>query len=93
MPQFTPPTTPVKGDGDILLARYHADWGESVVKQNGHYVLDPYPWLGDLRVRPVNTDSYSSELVEGVDWFQGGRTYVVSSAVAAQLNADGFTTT
>jgi hypothetical protein len=32
-------------------------------------------------------------LTEGVTWFQGGRTYTVSSSTAAALTAAGYTVT
>lgn len=92
MPTFTPPVISIKQGDDILLGRYKAYWGQSVVKKNGHYVTQPYPWLGDLRPYTGHNDAYGTELVEGVDWFQGGRTYIVSPTIAAALSADGFTT-
>ena len=80
MPLFTPPTTTESSD-DILFGRYKVRVGESVVKVNGTFTLMPYPWLGDL-----------AGLTEGTDWFQGGRTYVISPEVASELTAAGFTT-
>lgn len=81
MPSFTPPTRfqPLSGT-DPLFGRYRLSVGLSVVKKAGHYMTTPYPWLGEI-----------ASLEEGRDWFQGGRTYTVTSAVAAQLTADGFT--
>ena len=81
MPTFTPPTVEEGVAGDRLFSRYTIPVGKSVVKVNGVYVTQPYPWLGDI-----------ASLTEGVDYFLGGRTYVISSAVATALNADGYTT-
>lgn len=80
MPTFTPPTQPEAMPGHPLLSRYTVEVGQSVVKFNGHFTLMPYPWIGDL-----------VGLVEGTDWFGGGRTYIISQAVADGLTADGFT--
>lgn len=80
MPTFTPPTRNERSS-DPFFGRYSIPVGQSVVKKNGHYVLESYPWLGDL-----------DGLELGVDYFLGGRTYAVDSTVAAALNADGFTT-
>ena len=80
MPLFTPPTTTQSSD-DRLFGRYKVNVGESVVKVNGTFTLMPYPWLGDI-----------ADLTEGVEWFQGGRTYVISPEVASELAAAGFTT-
>jgi hypothetical protein len=86
MATFTPPTTTVSSD-DLLFGRYTFPVGQSVLLTDGHYVTTPYPWLGEIR--PVG----GTDLVEGETWFQGGRTYTVSSAVAAALTADGYTVT
>ena len=80
MPLFTPPTTTESSD-DHFFGRYKVSVGESVVKVNGTFTLTPYPWLGDI-----------AGLTEGIDWFQGGRTYVISPEVADELTAAGFTT-
>ncbi|HET6917282.1 MAG TPA: hypothetical protein VFH56_14405 [Acidimicrobiales bacterium] len=79
MPMFTPPTILEAAD-DHFWGRYSVPVGQSVVKTNGTYKTTPYPWLGDIK-----------SLTEGVDYFLGGRTYVVSQAVADALTADGFT--
>ncbi len=79
MPTFTPPTVN-EGSSDFFFGRYSIPVGQSVVKTNGVYRTTPYPWLGDL-----------APLTDGVDYFLGGRTYVVSDAVAALLAADGYT--
>ena len=68
--------------GDRFWSRYGVPVGQSVVKVDGTYVLMPLPWQGDIQ-----------DLTEGVDYFLGGRTYVITDDTAAALNADGFTTT
>ncbi|MDP9820489.1 hypothetical protein [Nocardioides massiliensis] len=79
MPTFTPPTRG-QSSSDHFWGRFQVQAGESVVKTDGVFTLTPVPWIGDLK-----------GLTEGVEWFQGGRTYVVSDEVAQQLGADGFT--
>lgn len=79
MPTFTPPTVP-QGSSDPFFGRYSIPVGVSVVRSGGVFVRRPYPALMEI-----------AGLVEGVDWFQGGRTYTVSSATATALTADGFT--
>ena len=81
MPTFTPPVVQ-EGSDDPFFGRYLTNVGQSVVKANGHYATTPYPWLGEL-----------VDLTEGTDYFLGGRTYTVTPAVAAALQADGYTTT
>lgn len=82
MPTFSPPTQQQSvARGDRLFDRYTMPVGLSVVKVNGTFTTQPFPWLGDL-----------DGLTEGVDWFQGGRTYIVSNDVAAELTAAGYTT-
>lgn len=80
MPTFTPPTIKQAVSGDRLFSRYGTQVGQSVVKTDGTYRLTPFPWLGDL-----------VDLTEGVDYFLGGRTYDITNAIAAGLEADGFT--
>ena len=80
MPTFTTPTRN-EGSSDHFFGRYSIPVGQSVVKKNGHYATTPYPWLGDL-----------VGLTDGVDYFLGGRTYVIDDATAAALQADGYTT-
>lgn len=65
--------------GNRLLDRLKVDRALSVVKVNGHYQTQESPYLGDIQ-----------NLTEGVDWFQGGRTYTITQAVADALTADGF---
>lgn len=79
MATFTPPTTTEHSD-DFFFGRYQMTVGQSVVLTDGTYTTTPYPWLGEI-----------ADLEEGVEWFQGGRTYEVSSAVATALQADGYT--
>lgn len=79
MPTFTPPTV-LQGSSDPFFGRYSIPVGQSVVKTAGRYTTTPYPWLGDL-----------APLKEGTDYFLGGRTYIVSDAVATALEVDGFT--
>lgn len=80
MPTFTPPTV-LQGSSDPFFGRYSIPVGQSVVKVNGVYTTTPYPWLGTI-----------ADLEEGVDYFLGGRTYVISNSVATALQADGYTT-
>lgn len=82
MPVFEPPTVKQGVPGDRLFSRYGTQVGQSVVKKNGVFALDPYPWLGDL-----------TGLVDGVDYFLGGHIYDVPESLAAELEAAGFTVT
>lgn len=75
---FTPPTIPEYGE-DSFFGRFAMSVGQSIVKVNGVYTLTPYPWLGDI-----------AHLVEGIDWFQGGRTYNITATIADELEAAGF---
>ena len=81
MPTFTPPTVR-QSMGGSFWERYSIPVGQSVVKIDGTYTLLPFPWKGEL-----------DDGIEGIDWFLGGRTYVITDDVAAALEADGFTTT
>jgi hypothetical protein len=81
VPTFTPPTVP-QGSTDPFFGRYSVPVGVSVVKRAGVFERRPYPALAEI-----------AGLTEGVDWFQGGRTYVIDSATATALTADGFTVT
>lgn len=67
--------------GDRFSSRYGVPVGQSVVKVDGVFTLHPVPWLGDL-----------VDLIEGTDYFLGGRTYVITDAIATALQAAGFTT-
>lgn len=80
MPTFTPPTRSEACE-DPFWGRFSTEVGVSVLWDGATYTSVPYPWLGEL----VN-------LVEGETWFQGGRTYTITPAVAAALNAAGYTT-
>lgn len=78
MPTFTPPTVP-QGSTDPFFGRYSIPVGVSVVKRGGVFERRPYPALAEI-----------ASLEEGVEWFQGGRTYIISDAIGAALAADGF---
>lgn len=78
MPTFTPPTVP-QGSTDPFFGRYSIQVGVSVVKRAGVFTRVPYPALAEIH-----------GLTEGVEWFQGGRTYTIDSATATALTADGF---
>ena len=79
MPTFTPPTV-LQGSTDPFFGRYSVPVGQSVVKIDGAYQTLPFPWIGELTG------------AEGTDWFLGGRTYVVTDAVATALTSAGYTT-
>lgn len=79
MPLFTPPTVKQSVGGDRLFSRFGTQVGQSVVKVDGTYTLTPFPWLGDIK-----------DLEPGVDYFLGGHEYVVSEALAIELEAAGF---
>ena len=79
MPTFTPPTVQ-QSMNDRFWGRYSIPVGQSVVKVDGTYQLLPFPWKGELDGK-----------AEGVDYFLGGRTYVISPETATALAADGFT--
>ena len=81
MPLFTPPTR-LEASSDPFFGRYRISVGESVVRVNGSFTTQPYPWLGDL-----------DGLTEGVDYFLGGRTYVITDDIASALEADGYAVT
>lgn len=80
MPQFTPPVVTERSN-DFFFGRFQVQVGQSVIKQNGVYTTVPIPWMGEL-----------VGLTEGTDYFMGGRTYSVTTAVADALEADGYTT-
>jgi hypothetical protein len=69
-----------ESSSDHFLGRYSIPVGQSVVKKDGVFRTTPYPWLGDI-----------ADLVEGVEYFLGGRTYAVSGEVASELMAAGYT--
>ena len=78
MPTFTPPTVP-QGSTDPFFGRYSIPVGVSVVKRDGTFRSTPYPALREI-----------ADLAEGVEWFQGGRTYAIDEDTASALTADGF---
>lgn len=79
MPAFTPPTVKQRMPGDRLFSRYGVQVGQSVVRKNGVFTLDPFPWLGDL-----------TGLVDGTDYFLGGHIYQVTDAIGVELETAGF---
>lgn len=79
MPTFTPPTREEGASSDALWGRYSIPVGISVLRVNGVFAERPYPALVEI-----------DGLTEGVDWFQGGRTYAISDETAAELSAAGF---
>lgn len=79
MPTFTPPTVD-QGSTDPFFGRYRIPVGQSVLSRSGTYQTVPFPTLMEI-----------DGLTEGEDWFQGGRTYVVSDEVATALEVDGYT--
>jgi hypothetical protein len=80
LPTFSPPTIQQSMAGDALFSRYGVPVGQSVVRKGGVFVLDPYPWLGDL-----------NGLVDGTDYFLGGHIYSVTTEIGNELVAAGFT--
>lgn len=81
MPTFSPPTVP-QGSTDPFFGRYSIPVGVSVVFRDGAFRRTPYPALREI-----------AHLQEGVEWFQGGRTYVIDEDTASALTADGFSVT
>ena len=81
MPSFTPPTM-LQGSSDPFFGRYRIPVGVSVVKKGGVFKTMPYPALREI-----------ADLEEGVEWFAGGRTYVISDDVATALTNAGFSVT
>lgn len=81
MPAFTPPTVAQPLGTGPLFGRFNLQVGQSVVRKDGVFTLMPWPWIGDLQAAGT----------EGTDWFLGGRTYETTEAIAAALEADGFT--
>lgn len=79
MPTFNPPTHQVGLENKGFWSYFQTNAGLSVVRVNGTLTLHPYPENPDLLV-----------LIEGTDYFLGGRTYTVTQAVANELTAAGF---
>lgn len=93
MPTFTPPTVP-QGSSDPFFGRYSIPVGVSVVRTPTGYGMQgfgegAYGFEGFQR-RPFPALSEIADLIEGEDWFQGGRTYIVSDEIAESLTASGF---
>lgn len=82
MPSFTTPTQQ-QGvrSGDPLFDRYSFPVGLTVMRSGATWVTRPYPWLGEI-----------ADLAEGSDYFLGGRTYIISNDIAAELQAAGYET-
>lgn len=68
-----------QGSTDPFFGRYSIPVGVSVVKRNGVFERRPYPALAEI-----------ASLTEGVEWFQGGRTYEVDESIAIELETHGF---
>lgn len=83
MASFTTPTTYESSD-DILFGRYRVTVGISVLWDGNTFVERPYAWLGEIRPEG------GPDLIEGETWFQGGRTYTISTDVAEALVEAGF---
>lgn len=81
MPSFTPPTIQQSVGGDRFWSRYSSAVGQSVVLRDGVYQITPFPWAGELE-----------PLIQGEEYFLGGRTYQITEDVADALEGDGFTT-
>lgn len=89
-PKTFTPNTALEYADDRFFGRYGVPVGISVLWNGSTFVERPYPWLGEIR--PFEDfDVYGTELIEGVTWFQGGRTYQVSDATATALTTAGFT--
>jgi hypothetical protein len=67
---------------DPFFGRYSIQVGISIVRKAGVFERRPFPALMEI-----------APLTEGVDWFQGGRTYVIDDATATALTAAGFSVT
>ena len=76
---FEPPTVGEASD-DVLFGRFQVPVGQTVFVAEGTVTVSPVPWMGDL-----------VGLTEGVDFFLGGRRYLVSEAQASVLTGAGLT--
>lgn len=92
MPTFTPPTVedvprvlPDTRGPALLLMRHYSELprGLSVVKVGGVYTTLDGP----------TTDQLTAAGTEGIDWFLGGHSYVVTDAVGTALTAAGYEVT
>lgn len=77
---FEPPTVAQGTNDGTFFSRYRMPVGQSVVRIDGQFQTLPFPWMGELIG------------AEGTDWFLGGRRYQITSEVAAELEAAGYTT-
>lgn len=80
MPTFRPPSTREKWTDQKPFAYFTADMGSSVVKRGGVWTT----------VRNLDAEEIFG-LVEGADYFQGGHIYTVTTALADELVAAGYT--
>ena len=76
--------------GSRLLDRMRPQRGVTVYSTDGGatWKTAVYPFQGDIGL--VDGQGFPNSRVEGVDYFLGGHTYTISSAVAAQLTAAGY---
>lgn len=101
MPTFAPPTTDVPFRG--LLERWNTVRGVTVWKQGGVWYRQQEPFWGNADatgvkdadiVAPANRPG--GERTDNTDrdryLFFGGHVYTVSSAIAAELTAEGYVT-
>ena len=77
---FEPPTVQDANQGDVLFSRFASPQGQTVFVTGSTVTVSPVPWMGDL-----------VGLTEGVDYFLGGRVYLVSEAQALVLTNAGYT--
>jgi len=83
VPTFTPPTFEERMAGaGRLFSFYTQTMSHAVVMRNGHFQAIRTP-----------SQEETAALVEGVTWFSGGRTYVITNDTGALLEADGFEVT
>lgn len=83
VPTFTPPVRSEKIPTKHPLFKHYSRLASfTVLWRNSHFTEVRYP-----------AQEETDQLVEGVTWFPGGRTFTVSAETAALLEADGFTVT
>jgi hypothetical protein len=86
-----------QGSTDHFFGRYRIPVGVSVIRKatapdDQGFGEGPYGFGGYER-RPYPALIEIADLEEGVDWFQGGRSYIVSDEIAENLVASGFEVT